>query len=742
MADVMKIAEAGRRGDDGGSKWEMSDDSGPAREPKRSPLTSPGGGVYDMPCFRSFPNVTAMSFMLIAALLGVRCSSNPETISLPEATVSDDVRAGFRRPSGVDLSLIDYSVSPGDDFYGFANGSWLAATSIPDEHDSYGFFTIADENLKRDLLSLMRSTERDRDAERLSEVVRALFSSGMDQAAIDSIGLSSLSPELDMIDSVRSLEDVPPVLARLQLVGVTPFFKIHCPAYWELLGTNHLYLRQTGLGIADGDVLGRGAGEQIVRHYRKFMIETLERLGETPPAASSLAARVIAMEQQLAALAMSESELRDFKRNYNLCSSRKLKQLIPGLDWTAFFAALDVKKCNKVVVGQPEYFREVGQIIGQQDWELIRAYLKWALLLECAPFLSSDFARSYEEFEAAIRGTRSPARSRDLVVADVVNREAPDAVGTLYLQEFFLETTRAKVSVIFNNLKVAFGRRLQRSTWLSEKTKTAALRKLIAMRLQMGGPEQTLSYDGVELAEGQFLRNVLKVREYRMRDFLGRIGEPLNPDDWDVPAQSASGWYRPYRNVVLLPAGSVNGLLRPEVDDAYNYGVFGTRLAHEMTHGFDQQGRLHDHNGQRKDWWSKSDVTAFVRKTGKLADYYGAFTVLDGEHLDGRRTLDENIADLGGLCIAFDAYLLSLGGVEPPMVDGFSGRQRFFLAYAQKWREVLSDFAMRFRLKGWHAPPQFRANGPVYHLPQFYEAFPEAGSGRLSLRRDERISIW
>ena len=177
-----------------------------------------------------------------------------------------------------------------------------------------------------------------------------------------------------------------------------------------------------------------------------------------------------------------------------------------------------MKKCNKVVVGQPEYFREVGQIIGQQDWELIRAYLKWALLLECAPFLSSDFARSYEEFKAAIRGTRSPARSRDLVVADVVNREVPDAVGTLYLQEFFPETTRAKVSAIFNNLKVAFGRRLQRSTWLSEKTKKAALRKLIAMRLQTGGPEETLSYDGVELAESQFLRNVLKVREYRTRD--------------------------------------------------------------------------------------------------------------------------------------------------------------------------------------------------------------------------------
>jgi putative endopeptidase len=295
---------------------------------------------------------------------------------------------------------------------------------------------------------------------------------------------------------------------------------------------------------------------------------------------------------------------------------------------------------------------------------------------------------------------------------------------------------------MFNNLKLAFGRRLQRSTWLSEKTKKAALRKLIAMRLQMGGPEQTLSYERVDLAQGQFLRNVFKVREYRMRDFLDRIGESLNPDEWGVSAQCASAWYRPYRNVVLLPAGSINALLRPEVDDAYNYGVFGTRLGHEITHGFDQQGRLHDQNGQRKDWWSKSDVTAFRGKARKLADYYGAFTVLDGEHVDGERTLDENIADLGGLCIAFDAYLLSLGGVEPPIVDGFSGRQRFFLAYAQKWREVLSDFAMRFRLKGWHAPPRFRANGPVYHLSEFYEAFPEAGSGGLSLRRDERICVW
>ena len=695
-----------------------------------------------MPFPRAFFNVTAISFVLAAALLGVGCSSSPKTVSLPEATLSDDVLAAFRRPSGVDLSLIDHSVLPGDDFYGFANGSWLAATSIPDEHDSYGFFTIADENLKRDLLSLMRSTECEPGTEHLSEVVKTLFSSGMDQAAIDAIGLSSLSPELDMIDSVRSLEDLPPVLAHLQLVGVTPFFQIHRPAYWELLGTNHLYLRQTSLGITDGDVLDRGAGERIVRHYREFMIEAFERLGETSPAATSLAERVVVMEQRLAELAMSASELRDFKRNYNLYSSRKLKKLIPGFDWTAFFAAMGVQKLNKVVVGQPEYFREVGGIIGQRDWELVRAYLKWALLLECAPFLSADFALSYEEFRAAVRGTPSPTKSRDLVVVAVVNREAPDAVGTLYLQEFFPERTRVKVSAIFNNLKVAFGRRLQRSTWLSETTKRAALRKLIAMRLQMGGPEQTPSYDHVELAEGQFLRNVLRVRECRMRGFLGRIGEPLDPDDWDVSAQSASGWYRPYRNVVLLPAGSINELLCPEIDDAYNYGVFGTRVAHEMTHGFDRQGRLHDHDGKRKNWWSRSDVRAFRDKARRLADHYGAFTVLDGEHVDGERTLDENIADLGGLCIAFDAYLLSLGDVEPPVLDGFSGRQRFFLAYAQKWREVLSDFAMRFRLKGWHAPPRFRTNGPVYHAPGFYEAFPEAASGRSSLCPDERIAIW
>ena len=695
-----------------------------------------------MPGLRSSANVVARHVALAATFLGAGCNHNSEADFIPAVIISQDVRGGPRRSSGIELSFIDRSVSPGDDFYSFANGRWLASTSIPGEHDSYGFFTIADEKLERDLLSLMQSAERDPETAPLTDVVRTLFRSGVDQAAIDSIGLSTLSPELGMIDRVHTIDDLPPILAHLQLIGVTPFFKIHRPAYWELLGTNYLYLRQTSLGIADGNVLDRGAGERIVQSYREFMIGTLERLGETPRAAALLAGRVIDLEQRLAALAMSESELRDFQRNYNLCSSRRLQKLTPEFDWRAFFAALGIKKWNKVVVGQPEYFREVGRIVGRQDGELIRAYLKWTLLLEYAPYLSAESIRSYENFKATVRGTRKVTRSRDLVVTDIVNREVPDAVGALYLRKFFPQAMETRVHAIFNNLKAAFGQRLRCNSWLSDRTKKKALRKLAAMKIQMGGPELRLTYDGVELKQGEFARNIMKVREYRMRDHLSRLEEPLHPEKWNVPAQSTGAWHTPYRNVVMLPAGGINQLLRPEADDAYNYGVFGARLAHEITHGFDRQGRVHDWKGKRKDWWTGNDITEFRRRTRELADYYSGFEVLDGVAVDGEKTLDENIADLGGLGIAYDAYLLSLGGAEPPMRDGFSGRQRFFLTYAQQWREVLSEFAMRFRLRGWHAPPRFRVNGPVYHLPEFYEAFPEAAAGHLSLQPEKRISIW
>ncbi|MCP4251558.1 MAG: M13 family metallopeptidase [bacterium] len=686
--------------------------------------------------------ITVMHLVLAAALVGAGCDHGLRRHALPDPVVSRDEVADGRRCSGIDLSLLDRTIAPGDDFYAFANGAWLQAAPQQEQCASYGAYDIADERILRDLLSLMRPAAGDDDPDSLREFVRAFFASGMDQAAIESIGLSALSPELAAIDGVQDEESLSRVLARLQLAGVTPFFKIHRPANWELLGTNHLYLRQTSLGLADNDISGRTADERVVGAYWEYMTETFGRLGSSPRAAATLASRIIALERRLAAVAMSQAELRDFKQNYNLLSLGRLDKLVPGVAWQTFFATLGMENPDQVVVGQPKYFREIGRVIGQGDWGLIRGYLKWALVLECAPYLSSDIEQAHAAVVETIRGRPMRPRSPALRVAAIVNAEAPDAVGSLYLREFLPESSRARVQAIIANLRAAFHRRILNSDWLSERTKTRALDKLAAMRFRIGGAEQSPSHPSIDAADSAFLRNVFKARMHRLGEHLGRIGQPVNGAAWYVAAQSSNSWYAPSRNTIILTAGGINSTFRPDADDAYNYGSFAETVAHEMTHAFDQQGRLYDEAGKRRDWWSWRDAAAFKHKARKFAKHYGAYTVLDGTPVDGNKTLDENVADLGGLSVAFDAYLLSLGDKDPPVLDGFTGRQRFFLAFAQKWREVLSECAMRKRAAGWHAPPRFRANGPVYNSAGFYEAFPDAAPGQSALPPDERITIW
>lgn len=633
-------------------------------------------------------------------------------------------------------------MKPGDDFYRFANGSWLKSASIPAGRSHYGFFTMTDERLDQDLLTLMQPTNTPATADHVGRVVHALFASGLDQEATDSIGLEALAPELRLIDSIETMVDVPPVLAHLHRIGVAAFFKIHRPLYWELAGTNYLYLRQRPLGPADNTIVGETPDESNMRDYRDFVTHIFEHLCEDPTLAAARADQVIGIERQLAAQAMSADELRDFKANYNLLNHRELRKLLPGFDWKAFFSHLGAGEVSKVLVGQPAYFTEIGRVLVRGEWPVIRAYLKWVLVLEYAPHLSSDFERSYRTFTAAMTGSSAPVRTRAAVMVDIVNRDLPEAMGALYLRRFFPDSTRIRVVRMFENLKRAFADRIRSHPWLTSRTRNRACKKLEAMRLRLGGPPMKLSHSELRLEDRAFVRNLMHVREYRMRDHLSRVGQPIDRSEWTVTAQSTNAWYQTSRNEIVLPAGGINELFRAKADAAFNYGVLGSRIAHEMTHGFDQQGRLYDDRGRRKNWWSNKDVELFKNAAQKLVEYYSEFAVSDGTRVNGQRTLGENIADLGGLSISFDAYLLSLDGADAPVIDGFTGRQRFFLAYAQKWRELLSEKAMQRRLAGWHAPPRFRTNGPVYQHSGFYESFPEAESGCMSVREDGRITIW
>lgn len=668
--------------------------------------------------------MSRFSLWCLLALLSFTsaCRNSPVPAAPPPLppAVEEDREADARRASGLDLEAIDSGVAPGDDLYAFACGAWLRTATLPPGRPSYGFYDQREEEREQELQALIESPAAN---DELATLVHSLFACGLDEAAITRAGLDPLAERLREIEAIDDGASFTRALAHLLLIGVTPFLEIHRPVYWELDGTNHLYLRQSSLGSADGYLHGEEVNEDSIAEHRTEVRALLARLGRAPEDATRLAERIVAIERRLAARAATPDELRLFRSSYHALSPHQLRRLKSGIDWELFFAELDVPNTERVVIGRPEYFREIGRILEEEDGETIRTYLAWALLHETDRFLSVG------------------SDDRAHAVAKLVAREMPRAIGTLYLREHFPETTRRRVTDLIANVRAAFDRRLRVNPWLHEDTKCRALVKLSRLQVLIGGPPPPPGYGDLVLSPDRFVENVFAVRERRWRGHLARIGETLDDPQWTVEATEANAWSQISRNSILLPAADINDFLRGDVDDAFLYGTLAATVAHEIIHGFDRQGRLYDEQGRRRDWWRDQDEAAIARMSAGLVAHYSGLSV-EGRPVDGERTLDENLADVSGLRIAYDAWRLRLGDREPTVKDGFPGPQRFFLAHAQRWRELLSPEALRSRLAGWHSPPGIRANAPAALCPAFYEAFPRASEGTRNVIPEERILLW
>lgn len=689
---------------------------------------------------RSCTSSPALPLAILPAIAAfAACAGVPPIRPAPAPVVEPDPSVDALRAPGIEPSWIDPTVSPGDDFYLFACGGWLKGVTLPEGAKSFGGFDVADASIEQDLEALLQGAHDDRDP--LGELGRTLYRSGLDGHAIEASGLDPLALELRQIAEMDDLEACSRAIAHLQLIGVTPFFRIHRPVYWEVLDENYLYLRQTSLGLADGMVLGRELDGELLLALRTYVATLLERLGHGAVEAAELAEGILALEQRLAARAMPASELRDFRANYNPLSPGNLEQLTGSFRWSAFFKGLGIEKPSRVIVGQPAFFEEIGQILDEPEWDLLRAYFQWALLSEFAPELGPHFAEPRAAFHARVRGT-STEPSREKQMTRVVMHELPDVLGTMYLEECFPRSSHDRVLAMTANLRAAFDARIRSSSWLQEDTRAHALAKLAAMRFVIGGPQPPDYYDGLQLDAGTFISNLLATRRHRMVEHLRHTDKPWVDDGWRIESWESNAWYQPSRNAIVLSAAGINELLRPEADDAYHYGALGSRIAHEMMHAFDELGRLYDEQCRRRDWWSRDDEAAVAEIGASLAVFYEELGERHGLPVDGNRTLGENLGDVVGLRVAHDAYQLSRPSAEGVTKLGYDDLQRFFLAYAQKWREQLSSEAMQVRLQGWHSPPQLRANGPTALCPAFQVAFPEASPGALAVEPGQQIPVW
>lgn len=646
-------------------------------------------------------------------------------------------------------SNMDTTVKAGDDFYHYANGSWLKNNPIPGEYSRYGAFEVLEEENYNQLKEIMKEASADKDAKAgsVNQKIRDFYNSGMDTIAIEKAGIAPLKADFEKIDAIKTTADLMNVIIEQHSKGISPLFYLFGAQDEKNSNAVIAQLYQGGLGLPDRDyyVETDPRSVEIRAEYVKHVTHMFELCGFSNQDASAKAKTVMALETSLAKASSTRKELRNPVANYNKFNLEGLISATPGFDWKAFFAGVGVTGTQEINVGQPAFFKGMASMINTVPVENWKDYLKWNLVNSMADYLSSDFDKAnFKFFGEFLSGTKEQ-QPRWKRILDLTSSSLGEAVGQLYVQKYFPPEAKEKMVKLVENLKLALGERIQNLTWMGDSTKLEAIAKLKKINVKVGYPDKWIDYSSLEITPDSYITNIMNSNKFETKRQLSKIGKPVDRGEWGMTPQTVNAYYSPNMNEIVFPAA----ILQPpffwlDADDAVNYGAIGVVIGHEMTHGFDDQGRQYDKEGNLRDWWTAEDSKKFEAQTKVLVDQYSAITLLDSLHVDGELTLGENIADLGGVNVAYTAFLKACEGKDlNEKIDGFTLTQRFFLSYAQVWRNNIRDKALMRRLKeDVHSPGEARVNGIVYNIPAFYAAFNINSGDKKFIPEEKRAMIW
>ena len=650
---------------------------------------------------------------------------------------------------GLDPANLDTSCAPCQDFYRFANGGWLARTALPPEYPSYGSFT---ELVERNNATLRRLVERlaasaPRAPKTAEQKLGAFYASCMDSSGIEQAGVDPLKNELTRLDAIASREDVARAVARGHHHGWDPVFNLGSSPDFKnstVMGTT---ASQGGLGLPDRDYYVRddSTARALRAAYLEYVSRTLGLLGDLPAAVDSEGQRILALETALARASLTRVERRDPNANYHKMTLPAADSLTPNFPWPTFLREAGAPATPAINVAQPRFFRAMDSLITAvpvADW---RAYLRWHFTRHLAPWLSSPFVDASFRYQRALTGVKEQ-QPRWKRCVQAANAMLGDALGQAYVEETFTPDARRRALDMVDHLIAALDDRLHTLEWMGDSTRAQAVAKLRAFGKKIGYPDKWRDYSKLAVDRQDFAGNVVRAQTFATARDLARIGKPVDKAEWRMTAPTVNATYSASFNDITFPAGILQPpFFDPAADDAVNYGGMGAVIGHEMTHGFDDQGRQFDAAGNLRDWWTPEDAQRFRARADLVARQFDGYTVVDSAtHVNGRLTLGEDIADLGGLKIAYAAFQRSLAGKpRPPMIDGFTPEQRFFLAWAQIWRNKSTDQALRNQvLTDSHAPAVWRVSGPLSNLPEFAAAFA-CKQGDSMVRPDSlRAAIW
>ncbi|MFA8451704.1 MAG: M13 family metallopeptidase [Bacteroidales bacterium] len=683
-----------------------------------------------------------LALLGVSALLATSCMNEEKTQGNKETANKAEIKV----EPGIDLANLDQTAKPGVNFFQYANGGWLKKNPIPGDKSAYGAFNKISDDCKENLKVLINEVTNDKNASdgSINQKIRDFYNSGMDTVAIEKAGYEPLKPYLESVDNVKDVNSLLDLMSDLQLESTPTGFYVYVGQDAKKSDQHALCVTNAGLSLSDRDYYLNDDPRsiEIREKYVQHIVNMEKLIGIDEAQAQADAETVLKMETAMADKYFTRVQGRDPKLTYNKISYTNLKADYPNYGWDNYFGKLGVES-DSVIISNPGYFKAFNNWLVEypiQDW---KTYVKWHILSDASGALSSPFVDESFDFYGRFMSGIDQQSPRWKKVLGSTNGALGEAIGQLYVKKHFPAEAKERMLELVSNLRLAFEDRIKGLEWMSEETKLKALHKLEVITVKVGYPDKWKDYSDYKVSKNYF-KNLVASAKFQYRENMEDLKKPVDKDKWEMLPQTVNAYYHPLRNEVVFPAA----ILQPpffnmNADDPVNYGGIGVVIGHEMTHGFDDKGRLFDADGNMKEWWTATDADKFTKRAQVLVDQFDNYVVLDSLHVNGKLTLGENIADQGGLNISYNAMMKAMEKTPMESIDGFTPEQRFFLGYASVWRINMKDKELMNRIKtDVHSPAAARVNQAIFNLDEFYKAFDIPQDAPLYIKKEDRAKIW
>lgn len=653
--------------------------------------------------------------------------------------------------SGLDMTNFDKSVRPSDDFYRYATGGWQKLHPLPAAYSRYGSFDMLQENVNKQVNSILTSLTKKKFKEGTTErKLSDFYKLAIDQDRRNKEGLAPVKPLLDEMEAAKTLDQLHDLQLKYAKIGYGVPFGSYFGADDKNVTRNILCLSQGGLTLGQKDYyLNNDKATSDIRDaYKKYLVRMFKLYGFSDAQASAKAADVFRAETELAIASKSNTELRDPQANYNKMSLKEFEDNYPNIPLCQMAEAEGVKLdyIREMNVGQPAFFTALNSLMALQTPDELRALMEWDVIQSSASYLTDEIRQANFDFFGKTMSGRKEEYPLWKRATNQVERAMGEALGKMYCERYFPASSKKMMEELVHNLQISLGERIDAQTWMSDSTKKNAHEKLDKFYVKIGYPNKWTDYSKLTIDPSKsYYDNVLATREFAVDKMIAdKAGKPVDRDEWFMTPQTVNAYYNPTTNEICFPAGILQRpFFDPKADAAFNYGAIGVVIGHEMTHGFDDQGRQYDANGNLHDWWTAADAKGFEKRAKLYSDFFDSIEVLPGLHANGKFTLGENLADHGGLQVAFNAYKHATANKPLKTIDGLTPDQRFFIAYAGVWGQNITDQEIRNRVKrDPHSLGEWRVNGALPHIDAWYKAFDVKKGDKMYLPENQRLELW